>query len=96
MIVNILQLVLVLAMFIPIKYLTWKITEVWGVPEWLDYKPFSCYLCLTFWSLLACYISVGLLFHLWITMAVGGLITVLNAIAMWIDIKNKTIKIEDL
>jgi hypothetical protein len=29
-------------------------------------------------------------------MAVGGLITVLNAIAMWIDIKNKTIKIEDL
>ena len=94
MIINILQLVLVLALFFPIKFICWKITEEWGLPMWLDYKPWNCRLCLTFWSLLACYISVGLLFSLWILMAVGGLLTVLNAIAMWIDQRKKTVKFD--
>lgn len=90
---NILQVILVLVIFFPTKYLTWKITEVWGLPTWLNYKPWNCNLCLTFWSLLALFIACGLLCHLWITMAVGGLITVLNAIAMYINQKNKTVVI---
>ena len=93
MILNILQVILVLVIFFPTKYLTWKITESWGLPTWLNYKPWNCNLCLTFWSLLALFIACGLLCHLWITMAVGGLITVLNAIAMYIDQKNKTVVI---
>ena len=93
MILNILQVILVLVIFFPVRYITWKTTEVWGLPEWLNYKPWNCKLCLTFWSLLALYIACGLLLHLWVTMAVGGLITVLNAIAMYIDQRNKTIKL---
>ena len=93
MFTTILQVILVLALFLPVKYLTWNITEKWGVPEWIDYKPFSCYLCLTFWSLLAVYLTVGFAFQMWITMVVGVLLAVLNAIAMWIDQRNKTIKL---
>lgn len=89
----ILQVILVLALFIPVKWLTYNITEKWGLPEWLDYKPFSCYLCLTFWSLMAVYLTVGLVFKAYVTLGAGVLLTVLNAVAMYIDQKNKTIKV---
>ena len=90
---TILQVLLVLTMFIPVRWLTYQITEVWGLPVWLNYRPWSCNLCLTFWSLLAVYLTVGFAFQLWITMGAGLALTVLNAIAMWINQKNKTIKI---
>lgn len=96
MIYNILQVIAVLVIFIPTKYLCWKITEVWGLPTFLDYQPYSCKKCLSFWLLMAFYIAVGLLFHLWITMAVGGLITALDAIAQHIDQKKKTIILENI
>lgn len=93
MLLNLLQIILVGALFLPVKMLTYKITDEWGLPKWLDYKPFNCYLCLTFWSLLAVYLTIGLIFNLKITLFIGVIIAVLNAIAMYIDQKNKTIKI---
>lgn len=75
--------------------MTYQVTDVWGLPEWLNYKPWNCYLCLTFWTLLFIYLSVGLIFNLKITLFGGILLTVMNALAMWIDQKHKTIKIED-
>ena len=89
----ILQVILVLALFIPVKWLTYNITEKWGLPEWLDYKPFSCYLCLTFWGLMAVYLTVGLVFKAYVTLGAGVLLTVLNAVAMYIDQRNRTIKV---
>ena len=96
MFIQILQLILVIAIFIPIKWICYKITEVWGLPTFLDYMPYSCRKCLSFWSLLAFYLSVGLVFHLYITMAVGAILTILDVIAVMVDQKNKTIRIEDL
>ena len=93
MFIQILQLILVIALFIPIKWICCKITEVWGLPMFLDYMPYSCRKCLSFWSLMAIYISIGLVFHLYITMAVGAILTVLDVIAVIVDQKNKTIKI---
>lgn len=95
MFIEIAQVVLILALFIPIRWFTWKITEVWGLPEWLDYKPFNCKLCLTFWSLLAAYLSIGLIFQAYITLIGGIVLAILNAIAMWIDQRNKTVTLED-
>ena len=91
MFIQILQLILVIALFIPIKWICYKITEEWGLPEWLQYKPWNCKLCLTFWSLLATYLSIGLIFSLPITLYGGIALAVMNALAMWIDQKNKTI-----
>ena len=93
MFIQILQVIFILAMFIVIKWFAWKVTEVWGLPEWLQYKPWNCKLCLTFWSLLVTYLSIGLIFNLYITLIGGIALAIMNALAMWIDQKNKTIKI---
>lgn len=93
MFIQILQVILILAMFILIRWFAWKVTEVWGVPEWLQYKPWNCKLCLTFWSLVVSYLTVGLIFNLPITLYGGIALAILNALAMWIDQENKTIKI---
>ena len=93
MFIQILQVILILALFIPIRWFARKVTEVWGLPEWLQYKPWNCKLCLTFWSLLATYLSIGLIFSLPITLYGGIALAIMNALAMWIDQRNKTIKI---
>ena len=91
MFIEILQLILVIALFIPIKWICYKTTEEWGLPMFLNYMPYSCCKCLSFWSLMAIYISIGLVFHLYITMAVGAILTVLDVIAVIVDQKKKTI-----
>ena len=93
MFIEMLQVILIFALFIPIRYLAWKVTEEWGLPEWLQYKPWNCKLCFTFWSLLATYLSIGLIFNLPITLYGGIALAIMNALAMWIDQKNKTVKI---
>lgn len=93
MFIEILQVILIIAMFIPIRWFAWKVTEAWGLPVWLQYKPWNCKICLTFWSLLATYLSIGLIFNLYITLIGGIALVIMNALAMWIDQKNKTVKI---
>ena len=93
MFIQILQVILIFAMFILIRWFAWKVTEIWGLPEWLQYKPWNCKICLTFWSLLATYLSIGLIFNLYITLIGGIALAIMNALAMWIDQKNKTVKI---
>lgn len=92
---NIFQVLLILLLFFPLKWTAWKMTEEWGMPEWLQFKPWNCNLCLTFWTLLFTYVAVGILFSLWITLMGGVSLTIMNALAMWIDQRNKTVKIED-
>lgn len=93
MIFNLLQIILTLVIFFTVKFLCWKITDEWGLPMWLRYKPYICYLCLGFWSLTAFYLVSGLILHLWVTMAVGVVLTILDAIAQVVHQKNNTIKI---
>lgn len=89
----VLQILLILVIFLPIKYIAYYITEVKGLPQWLDYKPFNCKLCLTFWLLIASYLTIWLAFACLYT-AIGGIIlAILNALAMWIEQRNKTVKI---
>ena len=91
MIVNLLEIVLVLVIFFPTKFLAWKVTDEWGLPMWLQYKPWECFKCLSFWTLTAFYLTCGLILHLWITMVVGLVLTVLDTIAFIINQKQKTI-----
>lgn len=96
MIYNVFQTLLVIIIFIVVKYLAWKVTEEDRVPEFLHYEPYICFKCLSFWSLMALFIACGLLCHLWITMAVGTILTILDTIAYIIHQKNNTISVEDL
>lgn len=87
------EFILILVIFLFIKWLTWKITEEWGLPDWLQYKPWVCNLCLTFWSLIGVYSAIWASFSCLIIGVVGILLAILNAIAMYIDQRNKTIKL---
>ena len=88
------QLLAMLIIFLATKYLTYFITEVKGVPKWLDYKPFNCSLCSCFWTLIAIYTTLLIIGYNWA--GIGGIIlAILNALAMWINQKKKTEKIED-
>ena len=93
MIIKILQIILIFTIFIIDRYVVDKWVNQKNYPKWLDYKPFNCELCATFWSLLAIYLTCGLVFGLWWTMIGGMILAILNAIAMYIDQKNKTIKV---
>ena len=89
------QFILIMAIFFPINYLAYYITEKKGLPQWLQYKPWICRLCLTFWSLIFIYISLGLSLSC-LYLGVGGVILAsMNALAMWIDQKQKTVTLED-
>lgn len=95
MILNILQLLLTLIIFIGVKYLVWYVTEEHKIPLFLEYLPYTCYTCLGFWSLTAIFLASGLITHLWITMGVGLVLTALDAIAQKVDQKNKTVNADD-
>ena len=95
MINTLLQLILVVTLFGLIKYLVYKWVNQPNYPEWLAYPPFNCLVCASFWTLLAVYAAIGIVFHFWWTMGAGILLAILNAIAMKVDEKNKTISVEE-
>lgn len=89
------EFIAVFLIFLIVSYFTWWFTEKDNVPEFLEYKPFQCRLCLTFWLLVGIYIAIGISFKLLIVLIAGVILAILNAIAMWVHQKNNTIKIED-
>ncbi len=89
------QFILVLVIFLAISYGAWYVTEKDKVPIYLDYKPFQCRLCLTTWSLAAVYIAIGVSFKWWVLLITGIIVTILNAIALIINQKEKTESIYD-
>lgn len=93
--IKLLEFAMILGIFLPVKYLTYWLTEVKGLPEWLNYKPWICNLCLTFWTLIAIYIAIGVSFSCYIIGIGGAIFAILNAIAMWIHQKNNTVSLED-
>lgn len=90
------EIITVFVIFFAVNYGAWYITEVKGLPQWLQYKPWECRLCLTFWSLVFIYGTIWLSFQCLYIGIIGILLASMNALAMYIDQKNKTIKLEDL
>lgn len=87
------DVITVFVIFFAVNYSAWYITEVKGLPQWLQYKPWICRLCLTFWSLIAIYCTIWASFNCLTIGTVGIALALMNALAMWIDQKNNTIKI---
>ena len=87
------QFVIIILVFFIENWLCYKVTEEWGLPSWLQYKPFNCRMCCTFWSLSLTFIIIGISFDLWITLIGGISLSILNAIAMYIHQKNNTVKV---
>lgn len=63
-------------------------------PEWLNYKPFNCRICLTFWMLIVIYATIGLTLNLNLFLYGGIIFAIANALAMKIDKISKTVTTE--
>lgn len=87
------EFILVFIIYLLVVPTVYYLTEIKGMPKWLNFKPFICRLCMTFWSLLFAYVIIGLSFGLYWLMGTGIVLTILNVIAMHIDQRNKTVKI---
>ena len=68
-------------------------TDVRRPPIWLDFKPFSCRKCLTFWTLTGISLVIGLSFDWYYFMIFGITLAVATTYALYLDQKNKTIKV---
>ena len=90
-----LQALAALIIFFAVNYGAYWLTEVKGLPAWLQYKPFECRMCLTFWSLMGIYITLWLSFSCLYIAIYGCMLAILNAIAMWVHQKNNTVSLED-
>lgn len=79
------------AQFIVIFYGCWYVLEHYYPKPFscFDLKPFNCRKCLSTWSLLASYISVGLLLNNYVYMIAGIVLSLLAGAALYIDEKNR-------
>lgn len=89
------EFVIAFIMYFVIVYGAYYATEVKRLPEWLQFPPFECRKCLTFWSNFIAGLVVGLSFSLYITMITVFVMAILTAISMHIDQKRKTISINN-
>lgn len=87
------EFVIAFIMYFAILYWAYYATEVKRLPEWLQFPPFECRKCLTFWSNFIAGLVVGLSFSLYIAMITVFVMAILTAISMHIDQRNKTISI---
>lgn len=90
-------MVLIIAIFMIVTWFAWWWTEGREKyrPEWLNYQPFNCIVCLTFWLLVFLYITAALIFSSWTIAITGIILASLNAIAMKVHQKHNTVSIND-
>ena len=87
------EFIAMMLIFFIVNYAAYYVTEVKGLPTWLQYRPWICRLCLTFWTLIFTYTAIWLSFAC-LYLGIGGiLLATMNALAMYIHQRNNTIKI---
>ena len=88
-----LEIILTFFIFFGTKYVVFWLTDKKGLPEFLNYKPYSCATCLGFWSLITLYITIFLMFKcgLWYLLIAGVILTILDTIARKVDESQGTI-----
>lgn len=69
-------------------------SEQWP-PNFLNFKPFSCEVCFTFWSQLFAFGCFWLISRWDVTLVIGVLLTILTGIAKHVEEKNNTISIDE-
>lgn len=88
-----LQFALMFIIYLIVVPVVYYWTEVRRLPKWLQFPPFHCRKCLTFWTLIGISLVIGLSFNWDYFMISGIILAIMTAIAMHVDQKNKTIKV---
>ena len=88
----VIELILMIATFLFTNWIAWLTTEKYKLPKFLQYKPFQCRICQAFWVTIFAAICFVLVLGYKVTAIGLTILAILNAIAMYIDQRNKTIK----
>lgn len=83
---KLLIIVSLIILFFAVKWLAFLITKNVELPVWLDYKPYNCPTCLSFWLNIG--LSVCLTFLITKLSIVYIIITLLDGVALLIDYRN--------
>ena len=94
----ILEIFITFIVFFVVKSLVFYLTDVKGLPEFLNYKPYCCFKCLSFWSLLTIYPTLFYIsnYEWWYLLIVGISITGLDTTAKHIDENNNFVSIKEI
>lgn len=91
MILNLIFIIYTFAVFFAVIWFSEKFTVSW-LPSWLDYKPFNCSKCLSFWLMGTIYVISSYLLEWNLLILILGLtLTILNTIAKIIDERRRII-----
>ena len=92
-----LEVILTFLIFFGVKYVVFWLTDKKGLPEFLRYKPWICYKCCSFWSLITLYITIFVMFKcgLWYLLIAGVILTIFDAVALHID-ENNVVSINEI
>lgn len=79
----IIQIIITILIFFLTKYIIYIATDK-GLPSFLNYKPYSCYRCMGFWSLIFIYINLFIIsnYSWWYLIICGTSLTILDVIAL--------------
>lgn len=89
---DILIVAITVAVYFTLKYFNHLMIEKGKIPKFLDYRPFNCELCSTFWYSLGVFLTLGLTVD-WVFL-IGVILAAMDAAAQKIEEKNKTIEIK--
>lgn len=89
------EFIMAFVTYLVILYAAYYVTEVKRLPIWLQFPPFDCRKCLTFWSLVITAFVIGLSFDLFTYLVSVVALGVLTAISMEYDQRSKTVKIDE-
>lgn len=84
-----------LIIFLVVKEFAWWVTEEGHVPPYLNYPPWNCFKCFSWWCLIAVFVSIGIFLQAYITSGVGITLAILDTIAYVIHQRKNTLTIED-
>lgn len=91
--IEIILLIVIIGIFFGTKFGIYKLIEGGHIPEWLNYKPYICEMCLGFWVLNGIYLALALIFNY--LFFLGNILTILDTIAQYVHIKNNTVSIKN-
>ena len=91
---NFIIIIAIIIIFFLTKALIFYFTDINGLPPFLQYQPYSCYKCMSFWTLTFIFATIAICFKEYLFL-LGNTLTILDTIALHIYQKNNTIKIDE-
>lgn len=91
----ILKMIIILLIWLIVLYEANWFTNKIDIPKFLDFKPINCFKCHSTWLGIFVYITLMFQTRWYVPCTIGIILSILTGIALFVDEKNKFIKIEE-